>query len=157
VNEAGKILSEVSEAILSKKENDKVILVNVAKAYPTDRDAVHVIKDAVHIDDLPKMTSIQIAGSAADFAEWYSLVSNSGFTLKNKRKFVNTKRLWEKQYIYECLETGRFWYPDYFHKDNRKHYEIFDHKGKHLGEADENGLLQDGTSDPCKSIREILQ
>ena len=155
VNQSDKIIAELSEATLDKK--NKTILINIANAYSTDRDAIHVIKDAVHINDLPIIISTPIINNAADFAEWYALVSGKEFSLKDKRKFKKTAYCWEKQSIYECLETGHFWYFDYFHRENKRHFEVFDSKGIHLGEADEKGILKNGTSDNNKSISKIIQ
>jgi DNA-directed RNA polymerase subunit F len=155
VTYADKIISEISEATLSK--NNKTILINIANAYPTDKDAIHVIKDAIHINDLPILISTQIASSTADFEEWYISVSSTGFSLRDIHKFNKTPWMWQKQSIYRCQKTGHLWYFDYFHKDNKKHYEVFDNRGNHLGEADENGELKDGTSSNNKSIKDIIK
>ena len=155
VNQSDKIIAELSEATLDKK--NKTILINIANAYSTDRDAIHVIKDAVHMNDLPIIISTPIINNVADFAEWYALVSNNGFSLRDRQKFERTTYRWIKQSIYRCLITGQYWYPDYFHRENKRHFEVFDGRGIHLGEADEKGILKNGTSDKKKSISKIIQ
>jgi hypothetical protein len=155
VTTSDRIISELSEATLDDK--NKTILINIANAYSTDRDAIHVIKDAANINYLPIIISTQIASSATDFAEWYISEFEIGFNIKNNPKFEKTVYKWKKQNIYKCLETGHLWYFDYFHKDNKRHYEVFDNRGNHLGEADEKGELKDGTSSNNKSIKDIIK
>jgi hypothetical protein len=86
---ADKIILEASEASINEPIS-KTILINIANACSTDRDAIHVIKDAIHVEGLPIMISTPIVSDAGDFVEWYALVSDTGFTLKNKRKFKKT-------------------------------------------------------------------
>ena len=153
--QVNRIISEVSEATLNEKLG-KTVLVDMTNAYSTSRDAVHVIKDAVHIEGLPVMIVTPTVCSVADFAEWYASISNTEFTLKDKRKFEKTNFRWNKEAIYKCLKTGYFWYFDYFHRENKWHFEVFDTTGIHLGEANENGVLKKETADKNKTISQII-
>ncbi|MCL2182301.1 MAG: hypothetical protein FWB85_02380 [Chitinispirillia bacterium] len=152
--QSDKIIADAAEVVCDK--SNKTILVNIANAHLTGRDAIYVIKDTDNIDGSPKMITTPIVNGANDFADWYAFISNTGFSLKNNPKFEKTAYRWEKQCIYRCLETGYFWYFDYFHKKNKRHYEVFDSNGAHLGEADECGQLKDGTKNKNYFIRKII-
>ena len=78
------------------------------------------------------------------------------FTLRNHSRFKKTSYITKgNECIYTCLETGHLWYFDNFHKT---HYEVFNENGDiHLGEADMDGNLKEGTADNGKSIRDIIR
>ena len=58
--------------------------------------------------------------------------------------------------IYRNLTSGDYWYYDYFHKDNKEHFEVFDATGHHKGEANVNGVIDTTKRDSSKSIVSIL-
>lgn len=75
------------------------------------------------------------------------------FSLDDKRRFSKTNMIHEKQAIYREIGTGYYWYNDYFHKDNKAHFEVFDAQGLHLGEASMEGILDLSKRDARKRIR----
>ena len=79
------------------------------------------------------------------------------FQLKDNNEFVKTNYVYNNQIIYQELETGYFWYYDYFHKDNRAHYEVFDRFGNHIGEASMTGELNRSLADSRKTIKDLIK
>jgi hypothetical protein len=88
--------------------------------------------------------------------EWFSSLDSLDFSLYDKRRFQKTQLKWIKQSIFKEFTTNYYWYFDFFHKDNKRHYEVFDSLGDHIGEANEQGFIQQGTSDIRKSIRHLI-
>jgi hypothetical protein len=147
------IISEIIESELSKQVNDNCVFVNFRDSVPSERDSLFCIKDALHIPSLPMLIPIQVAASDIEFAEWYSSNTNQNFSIRNKAAFQVTAFMWEKQRIYKKISDGTFWYSDYFHKDNRVHFEVFDPTGKmHLGEANPDGVIDNTRADNNKKI-----
>ena len=71
-------------------------------------------------------------------------------------EFERTNFLHAKMRIYKNLSSGDYWYYDYFHKDNKEHFEVFDSTGHHKGEANMNGVIDTTKRDSSKSIVSIL-
>ena len=130
-NYANQIFSEASEAKWHETHY-KTIIVNISNAYDTDRENVHVIIDAIHHKELPKIITIPIVNDEIEFSEWHITVLNSGFSLKGNRHFQLTPFKWIKQKIYLENSTGNYWYYDYFHRNNKIHFEVFDSTGIHF-------------------------
>lgn len=79
--------------------------------------------------------------------------------LDNPTRFVPTGKIYtpSKQQIYKEINTGYYWYLDYQHKENKKHFEVFDSTGKlHLGEADMNGIINERAKKPGRTIVQYL-
>ncbi|WP_312752927.1 RHS repeat-associated core domain-containing protein [Rummeliibacillus suwonensis] len=54
--------------------------------------------------------------------------------------------------VYE--KSNKYYYRDTLHKGERAHLEVFDKRGKHLGEANpQTGKLIPGTTDPTKKLK----
>ena len=156
VNYANQIFSEASEAKLHEG-TDKTILINIANAYTTTREYVHIIKDAIHYNELPLMITIPVANNEIEFSEWHLEFTTPGFSLKDRNIFHLTSFRWIKQSIYVETATGNYWYYDYFHRENKKHYEVFNQEGIHLGEANINGVLDLRKAKEKKRIDKIIQ
>ena len=150
---ANNLLSEISESKLNEGR-DKTVLINISNAFATNRDSVHVIKDAIHYNDLPKIITVPVANNDIEFIEWFSTLTNSGFSIRDKKRFKATSNRWEKQTIYLEISTGNFWYFDYFHKDNKIHYEVFNSIGINLGEANIEGVL-DGNNLTFSNVNQL--
>lgn len=58
------------------------------------------------------------------------------FSLKDDSRFQRDGRIVQGQNVYREIETGYYWYLDNLHK---KHYEVFDRKGQHIGTANTDG------------------
>jgi hypothetical protein len=153
---ADKIISDISEVTL--KGGNETILINISNDCPIDRNVIHVIKDAVHIDGLPIMIRNKTVNNIADFSKWYiesMPKSNMKFALDGNPNFERTGRYARNnEPIYKC-KNGNLWYFDNYHKN---HFEVFDSQGRyHLGEAYENLELRAGTADSTKlPIRDIM-
>jgi len=156
VTNASRVFAEAAEAKHNEGE-DKTVIVNVSSAYITNRDSIHVIKDAVHYDDLPLLIRVPIVNNEIEFSEWKNTLENSEFSLKDTKRFKTTPYKWKKQAIYIEITTGNYWYYDYFHKDNKQHFEVFNSTGEHLGEANTSGMLDESKADKDKRIDAIIQ
>jgi hypothetical protein len=77
--------------------------------------------------------------------------------LKDRNIFHLTSFRWIKQSIYVETATRNYWYYDYFHRENKKHYEVFNQEGIHLGEANINGVLDLRKAKEKKRIDKIIQ
>jgi len=137
----------------SNQENVDVAVISFYKK--GKRDVLPVIKDAHHHKELPKLYLLEYFESALSFIEWYKYTSeNRKFNLRDVSRFEKTHRVYSesKEPIYKEIDTGYYWYYDYYHKDNKEHYEVFDKKGDHLGEANINGNLDSSKKDRNKRI-----
>lgn len=79
--------------------------------------------------------------------------------LDNPTRFESIGKVYapSKQKIYREKATGYYWYFDYQHKDNKKHFEVFDSTGKrHLGEADMNGIINKRSAKRGRTIEQYL-
>lgn len=145
------IIAEATEA----KHNegiDKTVVINIAESYITNREEIHVVKDALHLNDLPILVSIPTVNNEIEFSQWVTTLSTPNFSLKNKTKFERTNQKHVKQRIYKEITTGNYWYYDFFHDTNKKHYEVFNAQGVHLGEANTEGTLDTTKADNLKRI-----
>lgn len=140
----------------SEKTDCKVALLSFSKKVPTDYDSIHIIKDAKHRKDLPSITTIPLFVGEKDCMEWLASLESNGFSLRNRDLFVVTPLVWGKQRIYRKKSDGSYWYFDFFHKDNKLHYEVFDSEGKHMGEADMNGIVNYSKKDSNKLIVNLI-
>ena len=150
------LIAEAAEAKHQEGE-DKTVLINISDAYITTRENVHVIKDAIHYNELPWMIAVPIANNEIEFSEWHTTLSTPDFSLQDKTRFEVTAHRWEKQKIYRDKNTGNYWYYDYFHNENKKHFEVFNPAGIHLGEANTSGVLDTNKADNQKRIDQIIQ
>lgn len=79
------------------------------------------------------------------------------YLFSDTKRFARTNKIYDKQSIYKEIATNFYWYYDYFHKDNKEHFEVFDRTGNHLGEASNNGVIDFSKADSTKSIKSILK
>lgn len=131
-------------------------VLSLSPKIPTDYYKVTLIKDRVYCEGLPELKDIPLFFTANDCLAWLSSLLEDHFSLIGNNAFVATSYHWNNQRIFEKVDDGSYWYYDFFHRDNKIHYEVFNHEGDHLGEASEEGRLLSGTADKTKSIRHIL-
>lgn len=156
--ESNKIFLSAVEKFVDDKPGNTVII-SLLNNDTWERDIMPIIKDAKHYKDLPILCNIPYFSTVNTFIEWYNTEKrNITFSLEDVYRFSRTNKIYpdSKQRIYLEKETGRYWYKDYFHKDNKEHYEVFDKEGNHLGEADVNGNLDESKCDKTKSIKNLL-
>jgi hypothetical protein len=72
--------------------------------------------------------------------------------LKDTERFQKTSHRYDGRAIYCELATGCYWYVDNLHSNKAAHLEVFDKTGKHLGEADLEGNLDESKSEQNKKI-----
>lgn len=123
---------------------------------PTDYFKVTLIKDRAFRDGLPELKDIPLFFSANECMEWLSSLLEGHFSLIGNKAFIPTSYHWNNQRIFEKIEDSTYWYFDFYHRENKIHYEVFNSEGDHIGEASEGGLLKENTADKTKSIRHIL-
>lgn len=131
-------------------------VLSLSTGIPTDYKQVTIIKDRTYDDGRPELKNIPLFFSAEECIEWMSALLDGHFSLIGNRDYRPTTMKWGKQRIYQRIEDGNYWYFDFFHRENKIHYEVFDVAGIHLGEANAEGALVVGTADAKKSISKIL-
>lgn len=138
---------------------EKTIILSFLYQDSWHRGILPIIKDAAHYQELPILSNIPYFNPIGTFVEWYNArLSNRPFQLSDIFRFERTNKVWDrsKQRIYKEKETDRYWYYDFFHGENKEHYEVFDAMGNHIGEADCNGIVDTSKKDNNKSISSIL-
>ena len=152
------IIAEAAEA-KQNEGTDKIVIINIAEAYTNNRENIHVIKDAVHYNELPILVSIPTVNNEIAFSQWVIALSTPNFSLVGNVNFQMTTFKWKKQKIYREKETSHYWYYDYFHDTNKKHFEVFNAQGIHLGEArsTDRRTLDTTKADNQKRIGHIIQ
>jgi len=125
---------------------NKNILVSVSEERIWQRSTIkfYIIDDGKTEYELYNLFS-------SDFS--YLPVELPPFSLSDKTRFRKTSLLHEKQAIYQELKTGYYWYNDYFHKDNKAHFEVFDKTGSHIAEASMSGIMDYSKADKNKHIQ----
>jgi hypothetical protein len=138
---------------------EKTIVLSFLYQDSWHRSVLPIIKDASHYQGLPMLINIPYFNPIGTFIEWYNAhLSNRPFQLSDVIRFERTNKVWHpsKQRIYKERETARYWYYDFFHRENKEHYEVFDSDGNHIGEANCNGIVDESKKDGNKSISSIL-
>lgn len=115
-------------------------------------DQLVLFQDARHKKDYPQaFVKVPCFYLITDLMNYAQAVGAFSFTLKDNNHFEKCNGIDPIQgaIVYKETATGHFWYLDMLHKT---HYEVFDHTGKHLGEADMNGVLDTTKKDKNKMI-----
>lgn len=134
----------------------KSCVISLLCGIPTDYYQVSIIKDRAYGDGLPILKNIPIFFKAEECIEWLSSLQDGHFSLIGNPSFIRTSYHWNNQCIFRKADDNTYWYFDYYHRENKIHYEVFNLEGDHVGEASETGVLMDRTADPEKSIKNIL-
>ncbi|WP_124726348.1 hypothetical protein [Staphylospora marina] len=72
-------------------------------------------------------------------------------TILKDRSFKRTKHRVKGATVYE--KDGKYYHRDTLHKGEGAHLEVYDKKGRHIGEADpQTGEIKPGTRDPKKKL-----
>lgn len=110
--------------------------------------------------------SVEIDGldSQEGLHHWISLKfpsysNNSNYTPRDnqtifddKERFRKTSKIFQGRNIYVELLTGNYWYVDNLHLGKSAHFEVFDKRGKHIGEANLDGDIDIRKRDPNKKL-----
>jgi len=146
-------LSKVAERCYDFRKESNIVL-NIQKAIPTDRSNIVIFRDDYKDISPNEFIHLEYITDVGDFELWWHTNHIKTFSLKDTKRFKTTKYKRIKQRIYQEVETFYFWYFDFYHKDNRIHYEVFDKEGNGIGEANEIGKIFFFKTG--KSISEIL-
>jgi hypothetical protein len=150
------VIAESSESKIVEKENEKTVCICLGNSLNTANEELYVIKDNQKANCRPVLIPIPLANSEIGFLRWITTLSEDIFILKNREDFEPLQKFWRQERIYRQKVTGYHWYFDFFHKENKIHYEVFDKLGFHVGEADIDGVIISGTQDKRKAINNIL-
>ena len=115
-------------------------------------DQLVLFQDAPHKKDYPQtFIKVPCFHQTKDLMDYAQAKGAFSFTLKDNNRFkkCNSINPIQGAIVYKEIATGHFWYLDMFHKT---HYEVFDHTGKHLGEANLDGVLDTKQKDNNKTI-----
>lgn len=112
---------------------------------------VVLFQDAPHLNDFPKrFVKVPCFCNSKDLIE-YALSENIfSFSLENNTDFEKIKIIIQGEKVYKEKKQDRFWYLDNLH---RTHYEVFDLRGTHLGEANLEGEFDPSKRDKTKTIK----
>lgn len=123
------------------------------------RAILPVVVDSYHHHEHPLLSVIKISSNIDDLGEIFASKVPNGFSLKGNPVFQKTNYIYSpsNQNIFLNTDNNTYWYFDFFHKDNKIHYEVFDSRGDHIGEADQYGNLTPGSKDDNKKITKYLQ
>jgi len=147
------ILSESAECKLNDDDNWKTICIILQRSTVSTREQVHIIKDKVDDFEMPCIIPVEAVESIIGIKRWLTLQPAGKFNLRTNPEFIPTSKFWKREKIYLHVPTGNYWYFDYFHKDNKVHYEVFDNSGEiHLGEANSDGELDTSKASDKKKI-----
>lgn len=109
-----------------------------------------LFQDASHLNDFPNgFVKVPCFCNFEDLLD-YALSENIfSFSLDHNADFERTKQNVQGKTVFKEKKRNRFWYLDNLHKN---HYEVFDSKGIHLGEANLEGELDTTKKDKTKTI-----
>lgn len=157
-------LAEVTERSLQNQENFFYLLVNFTSSsfnlcHPSIQDccSIPIIKnnELIYLEGLDNESGLE---------NWLkirlNLYDESSQTppmdeqtiLSDGARFRKTTSFFQDRTIYQELATHRYWYVDNFHIGNSAHLEVFDKVGKHIGEADLEGNIDESKQDTKKRL-----
>jgi hypothetical protein len=116
------------------------------------KQQIVLFQDAKHLKEYPcefvKVPCFDNLSSLMDYAMSKGVFS---FSLDDTLRFERYHGIGQIQgaKVYKEKGENRYWYLDMLHKT---HYEVFDHTGKHLGEADMDGKIDFSQGDKNKTI-----
>lgn len=111
-----------------------------------------LFQDAKHKTDYPQcFVKVPCFHRLEDLMDYALQNGVFSFSLKDTPQFGKCNGIKPVQgaTVYKEQASGRYWYMDMLHKT---HYEVFDHQGRHLGEADLTGVLNKEKKDSRKRI-----
>lgn len=155
------IIKAAAEKSTKDDEEESTIIVSFLYTDQHERDIMPIIKDGKHYQELPILCKVPYFNPIGSAIEWINYVNdNRQFSLFDVSRFERTNYIYRrngsKQRIFKEIETNNYWYYDFFHKDNKEHYEVYDNQGDHIYEADINGNRIENTHSKTKSIKKYL-
>jgi hypothetical protein len=157
-------LAEVAERKLQNK-NSIYLVINFQNS---SFNHPHADIQACCLISVVKNSTIPIEIDGLDNQEglshWISLkfpsYGNNSYTprdnqtiLDDKERFRKTSNIFQGRNIYVERETCTYWYIDNLHIGKASHFEVFDKRGKHIGEANLNGDIDISKRDPNKKLK----
>lgn len=109
-----------------------------------------LFQDCNHNHEYPKeFIKIPCFDNFEDLIAYAVAQGHFRFSLETDANFERTNMAEQGAPVFKEKSTGQYWYIDNLHKT---HYEVFNHLGDHLGEADLEGNLDTGKKDKRKRI-----
>jgi hypothetical protein len=111
-----------------------------------------LFQDAKHLSAFPcEFVKVPCFDSLSEFMDYALEKGVFSFSLNDTTRFEKYQGIGHIQgaSVYKEKGKNRYWYIDMLHKT---HYEVFDNTGKHLGEADMDGVLDETKRDDKKRI-----
>ncbi|WP_130855593.1 hypothetical protein [Olivibacter jilunii] len=156
-NDLPPIFVHATESIIEAPQTSFAILNIGGGIEHGQRNTLFIVKDYAFSRTFPTMLKIPIVDNEKELKYWLtSSFSQTGFSLDDASMFEPTNKRYRNQRIYVELQTGHYWYYDFFHRENKQHYEVFDSIGNHLGERDMTGQNIPNSQDNRKKIGDIL-
>lgn len=147
-------LAELAERTFLKHDTT-LLFFNMTESRQS-RPFLPVFKDALHKTGLPLFAYIDQCFDLGDLDYWLAKSQHpTSFDLRDIERFERTNYIYHptKQRIYKELNTGYHWYFDFYHKDNKVHYEVFDSTGNvYIGEANAEGNLSPNISGKSRKL-----
>ena len=83
-------------------------------------------------------------------------IKDNDTVLGKSDQYTKTNRQYKGANIFKG-DDGNYYYRDTFHDGDAFHIEVFDSKGKHLGEMSKNGSVDYSRADPSKTLPKDLR
>ena len=143
------LVTDTSLAELAERQLRNVVLLGLLVNFPeskfSDKKTIDVIKNGNKTSTI----TLDCIGNRKELEDWfatnlqfkeYDINSNIPPTdaetvLRDASQFQKTKFVEQGRYVYEELETGYYWYVDNLHYGRSAHLEVFDTRGRHVGES----------------------
>lgn len=110
-----------------------------------------LFQDASHLKEFPQgFVKVPCFCDFQDLIDYAISENIFPFSLENNTYFQRTQQTIQGKIVYREKKQNRFWYLDNLHKN---HYEVFDSRGQHLGEANLEGILDPSKVDKNKRLK----
>ncbi|GHT38307.1 hypothetical protein AGMMS49965_01230 [Bacteroidia bacterium] len=133
------------QSLAETVERDKIVISFIHTDFARTKLSVAKNTTIVEIDNLfEKGHYIEVAyqRKTLPYSNYFERKFDNGrFTLlDNIERFRQTNRIEQGQRVYQEISTNNYWYLDNLHKT---HYEVYNAKAEHLGEASLQGNLDE--------------
>ena len=109
-----------------------------------------LFQDAIHLQHYPQQfVKVPCFTTYQDLITYAVERNIFSFSLAANTDFERTRLFEHGETVYKEKRTNHYWYWDNFHD---YHYEVFDSRGHHLGEANLEGVLDTSKKDTTKRI-----
>jgi len=144
-------IAEIAERKLQKAELIYLLINFSCSDFQTQHPTFQLCRVIIVSKNQTQEICLDCLDNKNAFEEWVQdkLDSRSLLEIKTSR-YKKTTYIVQGQPVYEEILNGNYWYLDNLHKN---HYEVFNSQGKHLGEADLNGIINTNKQDKTKKFK----